>query len=76
LPAREVHPRRGAHRAHFLQRLSGTATLTRAFVDRVRGTRAGIYDTRKTTPGLRILEKAAVRAGAARTTGWASTTWP
>ncbi len=48
---------------NFLQRLSGTATLTRAFVDAVKGTRAKILDTRKTTPGLRLLEKAAVRAG-------------
>lgn len=51
---------------NFLQRLCGTATLTRAFVDKVCGTRARIVDTRKTTPGLRILEKAAVRAGGGR----------
>ena len=48
---------------NFLQRLSGTATLTRAFVDAVKGTGAKILDTRKTTPGLRVLEKAAVIAG-------------
>lgn len=48
---------------NFLQRLSGVATLTRAFVDAVAGTKAKILDTRKTTPGLRELEKAAVRAG-------------
>lgn len=48
---------------NFLQRLSGIATLTRAFVDKVAGARARILDTRKTTPGLRILEKQAVRAG-------------
>ena len=48
---------------NFLQRLSGIATLTRAFVDRVAGTSARIVDTRKTTPGWRVLEKAAVRAG-------------
>ena len=48
---------------NFLQRLSGIATLTRAFVDRVAGTSARIVDTRKTTPGWRRLEKAAVRAG-------------
>jgi nicotinate-nucleotide pyrophosphorylase (carboxylating) len=48
---------------NFLQRLSGIATLTRAFVDRVTGTSARIVDTRKTTPGWRVLEKAAVRAG-------------
>ena len=48
---------------NFLQRLSGIATLTRAFVDRVAGTSARIADTRKTTPGWRLLEKAAVRAG-------------
>ena len=48
---------------NFLQRLSGVATLTRRFVDAVAGTRAKILDTRKTTPGLRALEKAAVVAG-------------
>jgi nicotinate-nucleotide pyrophosphorylase (carboxylating) len=48
---------------NFLQRLSGVATLTRRYVQAVAGTRARIADTRKTTPGLRILEKAAVRAG-------------
>jgi nicotinate-nucleotide pyrophosphorylase (carboxylating) len=48
---------------NFLQRLSGVATLTRRFVEAVAGTGATILDTRKTTPGLRLLEKAAVRAG-------------
>ncbi|HOJ20873.1 MAG TPA: carboxylating nicotinate-nucleotide diphosphorylase [Armatimonadota bacterium] len=48
---------------NFLQRLSGIATLTRRFVDLVAGTGATIVDTRKTTPGLRLLEKYAVRAG-------------
>jgi nicotinate-nucleotide pyrophosphorylase (carboxylating) len=48
---------------NFLQRLSGIATLTRRFVDAVEGTGARILDTRKTTPGWRTLEKAAVRAG-------------
>jgi len=48
---------------NFLQRLSGIATLTRTFVDAVRGTNAAIYDTRKTTPGWRDLEKYAVRCG-------------
>lgn len=48
---------------NFVQRLSGVATLTRAFVDAVAGTRAVILDTRKTTPGLRALEKRAVLAG-------------
>jgi nicotinate-nucleotide pyrophosphorylase (carboxylating) len=48
---------------NFLQRLSGVATLTRAFVDAVKGTGARILDTRKTTPGLRKLEKEAVAAG-------------
>src|SRR5207249_2770785 len=46
---------------NFVQRLSGIATLTRRFVDAAPG--AAIRDTRKTTPGLRALEKAAVRAG-------------
>jgi nicotinate-nucleotide pyrophosphorylase (carboxylating) len=48
---------------NFLQRLSGVATLTRRFVDAIDGTRTRILDTRKTTPGWRTLEKAAVRAG-------------
>jgi nicotinate-nucleotide pyrophosphorylase (carboxylating) len=48
---------------NFLQRLSGIATLTRRFVEAVAGTGATILDTRKTTPGWRALEKAAVRAG-------------
>jgi nicotinate-nucleotide pyrophosphorylase (carboxylating) len=48
---------------NFLGHLSGIATLTRRYVDAVAGTGARIRDTRKTTPGLRALEKAAVRAG-------------
>lgn len=50
---------------NLAQRLSGIATLTRRFVDAVAGTGARIVDTRKTTPGLRMLDKAAVRAGGA-----------
>jgi nicotinate-nucleotide pyrophosphorylase (carboxylating) len=48
---------------NLVQRASGIATLTRRYVDAVRGTKAKIYDTRKTAPGLRFLDKAAVRAG-------------
>ena len=48
---------------NFLQQLSGVATLTRRYVDAVRGTKARVVDTRKTTPGLRVLEKYAVRMG-------------
>ncbi|MDX8503493.1 carboxylating nicotinate-nucleotide diphosphorylase [Mesorhizobium sp. VK4C] len=48
---------------NFLCRLSGIATATAALVDAVRGTKARIICTRKTTPGLRVLEKYAVRAG-------------
>ncbi|MGO9754956.1 MAG: carboxylating nicotinate-nucleotide diphosphorylase [Solirubrobacteraceae bacterium] len=48
---------------NFLQRLSGVATLTARCVQAVEGTSARILDTRKTTPGLRALEKAAVAAG-------------
>jgi nicotinate-nucleotide pyrophosphorylase (carboxylating) len=48
---------------NFLQRLSGIATLTRQFVDAVSGTRTRVLDTRKTIPGLRILDKYAVRCG-------------
>jgi nicotinate-nucleotide pyrophosphorylase (carboxylating) len=48
---------------NFLQRMSGIATLTRRYVDAVAGTRAVILDTRKTAPGLRMLDKWAVRLG-------------
>jgi nicotinate-nucleotide pyrophosphorylase (carboxylating) len=48
---------------NFLQRLSGVASHTRRFVDKVAGTGVVILDTRKTTPGLRFLEKFAVKAG-------------
>lgn len=48
---------------NILQRLSGIATLTREYVDAVKGTRAKILDTRKTTPGLREMEKYAVKVG-------------
>ncbi|HET8653981.1 MAG TPA: carboxylating nicotinate-nucleotide diphosphorylase [Longimicrobiaceae bacterium] len=71
-PGREVLRVRGPARSiltaervalNFLQRLSGVATLTRRYVEMVEGTGARILDTRKTTPGMRALEKAAVRAG-------------
>ncbi|OAI39053.1 hypothetical protein AYO38_08400 [bacterium SCGC AG-212-C10] len=67
----EVHgPVRGILEAervalNFLQQLSGVATATRRYVDAVAGTKAVILDTRKTTPGLRALEKYAVRCGGA-----------
>ena len=48
---------------NLLQRLSGVATMTARYVEAVEGTGVRILDTRKTTPGLRTLEKAAVRAG-------------
>jgi nicotinate-nucleotide pyrophosphorylase (carboxylating) len=48
---------------NFLGRMSGIATLTREFVDAVAGTHARILDTRKTAPGLRILDKLAVKLG-------------
>jgi nicotinate-nucleotide pyrophosphorylase (carboxylating) len=48
---------------NFLGRMSGIATLTRSFVKAVRGTRAAILDTRKTAPGLRLLDKLAVKRG-------------
>ena len=48
---------------NFLQRLSGIATRTHAAVQQISGTKAVIVDTRKTTPGLRIIEKYAVRIG-------------
>ncbi len=51
---------------NFLQRLSGIATLTAQFVAAVAASRAAIYDTRKTTPGWRALEKYAVRCGGGR----------
>lgn len=51
---------------NLLGHLSGIATLTRKFVEQIAGTRARIYDTRKTTPGWRRLEKYAVRCGGGR----------
>ena len=48
---------------NFVQRLSGIATMTAAFVSAIAGTRARIVDTRKTTPGLRVFERYAVRCG-------------
>ncbi len=48
---------------NFLQRMGGIATLTRKFVEAVHGTRARILDTRKTAPGLRVIDKYAVRCG-------------
>ena len=55
----------GAERValNYMQRLSGIATLTAKYVEAVKGTKAKILDTRKTTPGWRLLEKYAVRAG-------------
>jgi nicotinate-nucleotide pyrophosphorylase (carboxylating) len=51
---------------NYMQRLSGIATLTARYVEAVKGTKAKILDTRKTTPGWRLLEKYAVRAGGGR----------
>ena len=51
---------------NFLGRFSGIATLTRRYVDAVAGTGVAILDTRKTTPGLRVLEKRAVASGGGR----------
>lgn len=48
---------------NFLQRMSGIATVTRAFCDRINGTKAKIIDTRKTVPGLRLLDKYSVVGG-------------
>jgi len=48
---------------NFVQRLSGVATLSKRYADHVTGTKARVVDTRKTTPGYRVLEKAAVLAG-------------
>jgi len=48
---------------NFLQRMSGIATLTHQFVEAVKGSKAVILDTRKTAPGLRVLDKLAVRLG-------------
>jgi nicotinate-nucleotide pyrophosphorylase (carboxylating) len=51
---------------NFLQRMSGIATMARRYVEAVRGTKAVILDTRKTAPGLRVLDKLAVRLGGAQ----------
>ncbi|MFT7621883.1 MAG: nicotinate-nucleotide pyrophosphorylase (carboxylating) [Myxococcota bacterium] len=55
---------------NFMQRLSGTATLSRRFADAVKGTGARVVDTRKTTPGWRTLEKRAVTAGGCYNHRW------
>ncbi|MGH9396138.1 MAG: carboxylating nicotinate-nucleotide diphosphorylase [Terriglobia bacterium] len=55
---------------NLLQRLCGIATLTRKYVDAIAGTKAKIFDTRKTTPGLRALEKYAVSVGGAHNHRW------
>lgn len=69
--ARVVGPARGILTAervalNLVQRMSGVATLTARYVEAVAGTRARIVDTRKTTPGLRSLERQAVRDGGGR----------
>ena len=51
---------------NFLGRMCGIATVTRAFVDQLAGTKCQLLDTRKTTPGLRLIEKAATVTGGAR----------
>jgi nicotinate-nucleotide pyrophosphorylase (carboxylating) len=51
---------------NLCQRLSGTATMAARYVEAVAGTRAQVFDTRKTTPGMRLLEKHAVASGGAR----------
>ncbi len=51
---------------NFLGRMCGIATTTRTFVDQLKGTKCQLLDTRKTTPGLRLLEKAATVTGGAR----------
>src|SRR5206468_12815456 len=56
----------GRSAPNTLQHLSGIATLTRRYVDAIAGTRAIVIDTRKTLPGLRLLEKYAVRMGGAQ----------
>ena len=48
---------------NLIQRASGVATLTRRYVEALKGTRCTLLDTRKTTPGMRVIEKLAVRAG-------------
>ena len=59
---------------NLLQRMCGIATMTAAYVKEVEGTGARVVDTRKTTPGLRVLEKYAVRVGGGATTAPGSTT--
>lgn len=68
----------GAERTalNFIQRLSGVATLTRQYVKAVSHTSARILDTRKTTPGYRLLEKRPCSMAEAPTTAWAFMTVP
>ena len=60
---------------NFVQHLSGIATLTAQFVAAVKGTRAQILDTRKTTPGWRRFEKYAVACGGGRIIASVCSTW-
>jgi nicotinate-nucleotide pyrophosphorylase (carboxylating) len=60
---------------NFLQRMSGIATLTGLFVEQTAEYGTKILDTRKTVPGLRLLDKYAVKAGGVKTTGSDSMTW-
>jgi nicotinate-nucleotide pyrophosphorylase (carboxylating) len=55
---------------NIMQRMSGIATATRAYTAELRGLHTKILDTRKTSPGMRSLEKEAVRIGVVKTTGW------
>ena len=48
---------------NIMQRMSGIATMTNKYVERLKGTNTRVLDTRKTTPGMRMLEKAAVKIG-------------
>ena len=48
---------------NIMQRMSGIATMTHRYVERLQGTKTRVLDTRKTTPGMRILEKMAVKIG-------------
>ena len=59
---------------NIMQRMSGIATMTHKYAEKLKGTNTRVLDTRKTTPGMRILEKMAVKIGGALITGSACST--
>ena len=60
---------------NIMQRMSGVATQTAVYVKELEGLKTKVLDTRKTTPGMRVLDKIAVKLGGGETTAWVCSTW-